>query len=93
LKWFERIRYQASVSTENHARALLIPAFEQLNRCLRRTSWFLPTLQIEETTVSTILMDLTSEFEQACYLLASGVENDMDIGPAKAICLKITTAA
>ncbi|OAL42580.1 hypothetical protein IQ07DRAFT_340732 [Pyrenochaeta sp. DS3sAY3a] len=75
MKWFEcmRRRYgQPSVRSEDRARALIIPVVEQLNRCLKRVSWFQPIYHIEETVVPAIIVSLTSEFEQACYLVAAG---------------------
>ncbi|KAF2181006.1 hypothetical protein K469DRAFT_692522 [Zopfia rhizophila CBS 207.26] len=79
-KWFRHMeRYRdATHDLENHARALLIPVFKQLNRSFRRTSWFLPTYEVDWVSVRRAFTGLPLEFEYACYLLAGDTEGDMD---------------
>lgn len=75
LKWFERCS-QAQAGCIDHARALLIPVFLDLNSCVRRTSFFLPIYEIEWEILSQVLERFTKQLEQTCYVLASGVESE-----------------
>jgi hypothetical protein len=82
-KWFSRMRGypEAKDSSKNHARMLIIPVFEQLNRSFQKTSWFLPTYEMNCVGVRLALIGLTLEFEHACYLLAGDWKRDMDCKP------------
>jgi hypothetical protein len=76
--WFGRCS-QAKAGSINLARALLIPIFLELNKCVRRTSLFLPIYEIDWTRLSQALKGFTEEREWACYVLASGVNSEDDI--------------
>lgn len=79
LRWLERCS-EAKAGPIEHARALLIPIFQELNSCFRRVSWFVLVYEMEWTVLSRILQGFTTESEQACYLLASGNEIDRSVG-------------
>lgn len=78
LKWFDQCS-QAKTGSTDHARALLIPIFLDLNSCVRRISFFLPIYEIQWEILSQILKRFTNELERTCYVLASGVESGEDI--------------
>jgi hypothetical protein len=75
LKWFERCS-QAKAGSIDHARALLISVFLDLNSCVRRASFFLPVYETKWGILSQVLERFTKELERTCYVLASGVENE-----------------
>lgn len=77
-KWFERCSL-AKTGSIDHARALLIPVFLDLNSCVRRTSFFLPIYEIQWGMLILVLESFTKELERTCYVLASGVESEEDI--------------
>ncbi|KAH8706866.1 hypothetical protein GQ44DRAFT_763883 [Phaeosphaeriaceae sp. PMI808] len=68
----------ADIGSERHSRTVLIPIFEQMNRYVRKISWFLPTYAINLHSVQVTLLGLTPMFENACFTLASGMEYYMD---------------
>lgn len=81
-QWFEHLRKynEDRPGSMDHARALLTPVFEQLNRCFQTTSWFLPTYKITRKFLTITLAELSPEVERACYLLACEESNDSDTG-------------
>ncbi|KAH9865893.1 hypothetical protein J1614_009480 [Plenodomus biglobosus] len=78
LKWFERCS-QAKAGSIDHARALVIPIFRELDTYVQRTSFFLPIYKIKWEMLSQVLERFTEELERACYVLASGDESEEGI--------------
>lgn len=75
-RWFKRCE-RATTRRIDRARALIFPIFLELNNCIRKVSWFDPTYLINRKRLSQIFKGFTTEWEQACYLLASGNEAEI----------------
>lgn len=87
-KWLHSVKnnYEVNFSPGNHARALLVPIFTNLNNCFRIASWFRPVFRIKWQNIPTVLEGITPEFESACYLLAGGLEKSIiDVGLDKTL--------
>jgi hypothetical protein len=75
---YSRKLQSPDIGSERYSRTVLIPIFQQLNQCVRKISWFLPSYAVDLYGVEVILLGLTPMLENACFTLASGREYHID---------------